>query len=106
MRISDWSSDVCSSDLFGIARRPVGAPLGPRPFDFGEAAVDETRAEAIESLLDAPDVREVAADPDDHAADPVSDPGPGADATASSMDARMRRIAASRPTKIASPTRK
>src|SRR3546814_9542216 len=24
MRISDWSSDVCSSDLFLIARRPTG----------------------------------------------------------------------------------
>src|SRR3546814_3405396 len=25
MRISDWSSDVCSSDLVGVDRRPVGA---------------------------------------------------------------------------------
>src|SRR3546814_6399750 len=23
MRISDWSSDVCSSDLLGMARRPI-----------------------------------------------------------------------------------
>src|SRR3546814_6028941 len=28
MRISDWSSDVCSSDLFGILRQPtVADPL-------------------------------------------------------------------------------
>src|SRR3546814_10045276 len=39
MRISDWSSDVCSSDLFcpGSVRgmklhfRPVGKPAPPRP---------------------------------------------------------------------------
>src|SRR3546814_7111715 len=29
MRISDWSSDVCSSDLFGAGELPFGAsPLG------------------------------------------------------------------------------
>src|SRR3546814_5104171 len=26
MRISDWSSDVCSSDLIGTASRPLSAP--------------------------------------------------------------------------------
>src|SRR3546814_11400176 len=30
MRISDWSSDVCSSDLRGIAARPAGAETRPR----------------------------------------------------------------------------
>src|SRR3546814_5092443 len=28
MRISDWSSDVCSSDLFEIARRPGAFQIG------------------------------------------------------------------------------
>src|SRR3546814_2138643 len=27
MRISDWSSDVCSSDLVGVGERPVPRPL-------------------------------------------------------------------------------
>src|SRR3546814_2077314 len=41
MRISDWSSDVCSSDLVGVELRRVGCieaveseheePVGPRP---------------------------------------------------------------------------
>src|SRR3546814_4332321 len=30
MRISDWSSDVCSSDLVGIGQQPVKAPPLPR----------------------------------------------------------------------------
>src|SRR3546814_10772047 len=29
MRISDWSSDVCSSDLVGRASPPVGSRSGP-----------------------------------------------------------------------------
>src|SRR3546814_11671249 len=29
MRISDWSSDVCSSDLAFIGERPVGAAIQP-----------------------------------------------------------------------------
>src|SRR3546814_8261615 len=39
MRISDWSSDVCSSDLFGLAAF-VGAFLGQHfiAFDFALAA--------------------------------------------------------------------
>src|SRR3546814_6932966 len=32
LRISDWSSDVCSSDLEGLCRRkPVAADLSPPP---------------------------------------------------------------------------
>src|SRR3546814_5612431 len=30
MRISDWSSDVCSSDLISIAEPPRDCPLCPR----------------------------------------------------------------------------
>src|SRR3546814_10545205 len=35
MRISDWSSDVCSSDLFADIASPFGV-------DFGQAAVGTT----------------------------------------------------------------
>src|SRR3546814_20426612 len=35
MRISDWSSDVCSSDLDGLARRAIGHVLGRRAKRFG-----------------------------------------------------------------------
>src|SRR3546814_375942 len=34
MRISDWSSDVCSSDLFVRLELPVACPIGKIP-DFG-----------------------------------------------------------------------
>src|SRR3546814_14862192 len=42
MRISDWSSDVCSSDLIGLQTRPhlydynvtKAAPLAPREWRF------------------------------------------------------------------------
>src|SRR3546814_2708287 len=42
MRISDWSSDVCSSDLDGLyrllpVRRGVADILAARPLDGGEA---------------------------------------------------------------------
>src|SRR3546814_18627431 len=37
MRISDWSSDVCSSDLFGHRRPRVG--LGPRAAAQGDQRV-------------------------------------------------------------------
>src|SRR3546814_3133237 len=33
MRISDWSSDVCSSDLVAVARRRFGAAGGGRHTD-------------------------------------------------------------------------
>src|SRR3546814_21028274 len=32
MRISDWSSDVCSSDLFGLWKRPGDAGRSPCQF--------------------------------------------------------------------------
>src|SRR3546814_18562581 len=50
MRISDWSSDVCSSDLdvlrYRTASLPVGNIVGGRPyrfviFDFGNAGGEE-----------------------------------------------------------------
>src|SRR3546814_7954551 len=47
MRISDWSSDVCSSDLLG----PEGHPLSRPPEVEGEAA---DRAIRIAQVLDVP----------------------------------------------------
>src|SRR3546814_17666704 len=42
MRISDWSSDVCSSDLRGRCRDPLGQPvLDPRA-DRSAHMTDET----------------------------------------------------------------
>src|SRR3546814_10682449 len=66
MRISDWSSDVCSSDLLGLflydhiggrkklpatrsvdlRRHAAGAPLQPhyvRGFEYSDGAVDDAR---------------------------------------------------------------
>src|SRR3546814_1003009 len=45
MRISDWSSDVCSSDLLGFIDREPGdlfsnARLGDRPHHCGDQLVD------------------------------------------------------------------
>src|SRR3546814_8593093 len=42
MRISDWSSDVCSSDLTG--RRPADEPAGGLQPQFGEAILGDHQA--------------------------------------------------------------
>src|SRR3546814_18337056 len=34
MRISDWSSDVCSSDLPGFVWRPFGVPIKTVQFEY------------------------------------------------------------------------
>src|SRR5471032_2092666 len=86
------------SEALGVARRASGATLRALLLGRGENALDEPVAEPGERLLDAPDVDQVVADADDHAAAPP--------ARASFMIRRISRIAASRPTKIASPTRK
>src|SRR3546814_14894687 len=46
MRISDWSSDVCSSDLQVNVGKVSTPPLGKYPLDFQEAAL----LPAIESI--------------------------------------------------------
>src|SRR3546814_13845666 len=45
MRISDWSSDVCSSDLFGRQLQPVGDMVAERAMDraIGHAALRAAR---------------------------------------------------------------
>src|SRR5690606_35100699 len=83
----------------GIAPGRVRLAVRARALQLGEAPLLEALAEAVQRRLDAPDVRQVGADPDNHVRPPCS-------ATASSMADRMRRMAASRPTKTASPIRK
>src|SRR3546814_12290478 len=34
MRISDWSSDVCSSDLRASSRQAIAAPIGPQVMPY------------------------------------------------------------------------
>src|SRR3546814_10430601 len=60
MRISDWSSDVCSSDLIDIAS--AGQPLGERRADAGHAP-----GHGLDIMRDAVELGEVTArhlDPD------------------------------------------
>src|SRR3546814_19783672 len=52
MRISDWSSDVCSSDLTSQARKTVGfrlglaaTPFGLCPFDIALVVVEATEGD-------------------------------------------------------------
>src|SRR3546814_18056792 len=67
MRISDWSSDVCSSDLLGSARRPLPADHGPfvcDAHDDGEWPLARSRTH-----------EEDAHDSDDHGSEPRTHPG-------------------------------
>src|SRR3546814_14895745 len=55
MRISDWSSDVCSSDLLGMADEMVGphlAQLPVRPADQGLGGDDAAALEVDLGLVD------------------------------------------------------
>src|SRR3546814_11965716 len=62
MRISDWSSDVCSSDLFTHQQRPEsriarisrpGDTLGPQHAFLGAAELGDRRLAALVTLVDA-----------------------------------------------------
>src|SRR3546814_19708104 len=46
MRISDWSSDVCSSDLLGVLRQK----LAKRSLDLDDAALGVVRRTGIEKV--------------------------------------------------------
>src|SRR3546814_20308221 len=54
MRISDWSSDVCSSDLAGrrvaAAERALRAALHLDPVDFAEFVEADARTRAIDAV--------------------------------------------------------
>src|SRR3546814_10104523 len=54
MRISDWSSDVCSSDLLEIADRQRAA--GAQHFTRGAQAFSRRRADKIEFVFDRQDI--------------------------------------------------
>src|SRR3546814_5994865 len=51
MRISDWSSDVCSSDLGSGAARPAGAADGPAAGRYGDLLLDLQNPEGAEADL-------------------------------------------------------
>ncbi|MNT23000.1 hypothetical protein D3C72_1584070 [compost metagenome] len=81
----------------GVAPGRVRLAVRTGALQFGETALLEAVAEPIQRLLDAANVRQVSADADNHRPAPL---------TASSIAVRIRRMAASRPTKTASPIRK
>src|SRR6185437_9837970 len=88
---------LLGGEALGVAGGPVVLALGAGAFDLGEDAVREALAVALQGLFDPPDVGEVGAQADDHAA--FTD-------LASSISARMRWMAGPRPMKMASPIRK
>src|SRR3546814_17174791 len=60
MRISDWSSDVCSSDLIGphrkqsrIVFRPQGLARGPLDSDLAAIAIEDRKREIKERANNA-----------------------------------------------------
>src|SRR3546814_16122288 len=55
MRISDWSSDVCSSDLVDVDIAPAGQPFGQRRGDAGHGLDD--RFDAFGGLVDRRQIR-------------------------------------------------
>src|ERR1051325_2589666 len=89
-RAERLGAGLLGGEALGVARRPRGAALRALLLDLRKDALDEAVAEALERLLDAPDVAEIVADAQDHAAA----------LRASSIRRRISRIAASRPTKI------
>src|SRR4051812_997811 len=95
-RAERLGAGLLGSEALGVARRAGRPALGAFLLDLGEDTLHEAVAEPLERLLDAADVAEIVTDAQDHAAA----------LRASSMMRRISRIAASRPTKIASPTRK
>ena len=83
----------------GVGGGAPGPRFRPALFGLGEAAIDESPAEAFDRPLDSPYVAEIAADPDDHRRRSVG-------ARPSSIAARIDFTVSARPTKIASPIRK
>src|SRR3546814_1559644 len=50
MRISDWSSDVCSSDLQDAAQILIGAQATPRGIAFADVAYNPTASAGIRRI--------------------------------------------------------
>src|SRR3546814_11404835 len=55
MRISDWSSDVCSSDLLGQARLGISHGGGVIAVDIAEVALAVDQRIALGEILGEPD---------------------------------------------------
>src|SRR3546814_11754243 len=53
MRISDWSSDVCSSDLAVIVGKTKSYPVEGKPGQYLVRKPDEARAWVARGMLDA-----------------------------------------------------
>src|SRR3546814_2160556 len=54
MRISDWSSDVCSSDLPAAAHAPAASDASTKPRrPIAAGSIRVTRAASIEAVADA-----------------------------------------------------
>src|SRR3546814_3385359 len=51
MRISDWSSDVCSSDLSALSRSPAPAPASGRACSAARATDLADSDESIEKIV-------------------------------------------------------
>src|SRR3546814_20762599 len=51
MRISDWSSDVCSSDLDGVRAAFFRQLLDPRTGNWGDAAVEPRTQTEVENAI-------------------------------------------------------
>src|SRR3546814_20435727 len=49
MRISDWSSDVCSSDLVGVTFFP--SDISQKPVEIAQAAIREAKLKFIDVVL-------------------------------------------------------
>src|SRR3546814_7587917 len=64
MRISDWSSDVCSSDLIEHLLAKVQRPVEARRVVIGELGIGNRFADAIDHAGDLFDVRLFGLDPD------------------------------------------
>ena len=86
-RAQRLGAGLLGGEALGVGGGAPGAPLRAAPLDVGEAARDEALAEALERLLDAADVAEVAADADDHRLPPRARPS----SIAARIAARSRR---------------